>query len=63
MRWAKAVETSSPGTFSFRYCASEISRYFRVRIFAGRRPIPVNPGGIRVMKNEREPNELMRFRM
>ena len=34
-----------------------------MRIFAGRRPIPVNPGGIRVMKNEREPNELMRFRM
>ena len=42
-RLANAADTSSPGTISFRYCASPISRYFLVRIFCDRRPGPV-PG-------------------
>jgi hypothetical protein len=63
MRCAKAAEMSSPGTFCLRYCASEISRYFRMRMFCGRRPIPVNPAGMRVRNSVREPKERMRFRM
>ena len=56
MRCANADVISSPRTFSLRYCASEISRYLRMRIFCGRRPKPW-PGGIRVRKNDREPND------
>src|SRR6266508_689139 len=63
MRLAKAVAMSRPGTFCFRYSASRICRYLRVRTFCGRGAKPPNPGGMRVTKNEREPRERTRLWM
>ncbi len=34
-----------------------------MRIFCGSGPMPVYPAGMRVMKNDREPNVRMRFWM
>src|SRR5436190_14227334 len=63
MRCAKAAAISIPGTFSFRNCASLSSRYLRIRTFCGRRPRPVKPGGMRLIKNDRDPKLLMRDRI
>src|SRR5436305_10112970 len=63
MRCANAAAISMPGTFSFRNCASLSSRYLRIRTLCGKRPRPVKPGGMRLIKNDRDPKLLIRDRI